>query len=396
MNSSSPFTDAFFQDPYPVYAEMRDSDSPFWLEMPGDPRIGGAWMFTRYDDVKKILSNAHDTSVDIKQLVPESERNPFHYMLLYSDPPDHTRIRSLVSQPFSKAAVQRLDDMILGVVDPLIEKMRQQGKVDFVDCFAIPFPVNVISRIMGTPFEDADLLRDWTMILTRALDSTVADDEAIQKAGIALQDMTRYFSSILARPRQVPGSVIETLVSSADKGRCSPQETLAQCMLLLLAGHETTVNLLANGLYTLLSNPGELAMLRQNPALAESAVNEILRYEAPFQRATFRVTTSPIRIGSQELKAGERISAVMSAANRDPRQFPEPDRFDIRRKPNRHLSFGLGIHRCLGEKLARSEARIAFSRLLESLPTLELSEPKPRWQSRSLFRALETLPLKLQ
>lgn len=379
-----------------MYAEMREKSAPFWLEMPGDQHSGGAWMFTRYDDVKKILCNAHDTSVDIKQLVPEEGRNAFHYMLLYSDPPDHSRLRSLISEPFSKASVHGLEDMILDVVDTLIEKIRDQKEVDFMDCFAIPFPVDVISRLMGTPYEDADLLRDWTMALTRGLDSTIADDEAAKKAGIALIDMTRYFTGILSQPEQARGSIVESLVASNEAGKCSPEETMAQCMLLLLAGHETTVNLLSNGLYTLLMHPDELAKLRQDPALVDSAVNEILRFEAPFQRATFRVATSPFTLRSHEIKVGERISAVMSAANRDPRQFAEPDRFDIMRKPNRHLSFGLGIHRCLGEKLARSEARIAFTRLLQCFPALELAGPNPRWQSRSLFRALEALPLKLQ
>ncbi len=394
QNSHNPFTAEFYQDPYPVYRQMRDREVSNWLSLPDDPG-GGAWLFTRYDDVKEILRNAQAGSQDIKKLVPESQRTAFHYMLLYSDPPDHTRLRALISAPFSQAGVNGMSRMIGQMADRLIADMRAQQDVDFIAGFAEPFPVSVITQILGTPFEEASLLRDWTMALGLGFDSTV-NEPGVRERGIqALAELTDYFAELMRRPKQPAGSIIESLQQDAVTGRCSPQESMAQCMLLLLAGHETTVNLLGNAMYCLLSHPRELARLRQHPELMDSMINEVLRFEAPFQRATFRTTTRELQLPSRLLQAGERISAVMSAANRDPEQFSEPDRFDIGRKPNRHLAFGLGIHRCLGEKLARAEARIAFQRLLESFPKLELLEPQPRWKPRSLFRALQALPLGL-
>lgn len=396
MSNSNPFTEEFFQDPYPVYRHMREQESAYWLEMPGDTNSGGAWMITRYNDVKDILRNAHDASQDIKRLVPESQRTAFHYMLLYSDPPDHTRLRSLISAPFSQAGVNDINSMIERMVDELIDAMLEHNEVDFMASFAEPFPVNVITQLLGTPLEEAALLRDWTAALGLGFDSTITDP-AVKEPGVkALREMTEYFAELMARPHQPRGTIIESLKNDTVAAKCSPQEAMAQCMLLLLAGHETTVNLLGNSMHCLLANPQELAKLRRRPELMDSMINEVLRFEAPFQRATFRVTTAPISLRTQELKVGERVSPVVSAANRDPAQFSEPDRFDIERKPNRHLAFGLGIHRCLGEKLARAEARIAFSRLLERLPQLQLLEPKPRWKARSLFRALQSLPVKLQ
>jgi cytochrome P450 len=396
MSRNNPFTAEFFQNPYPVYQHMREQETAYWLEMPEDKITGGAWMFTRYDDVKDILRNAHAASQDIKRLVPESQRNAFHYMLLYSDPPDHTRLRDLLSAPFTQAGVNRINGMIQQMVDALIDAMQQHEEVDFMSSFAEPFPVNVISQMLGTPFEEAGLLRNWTVDLGLGFDSTITDPEVKERGVKALVEMMDYFAGLMKRPRQPQGTIIDSLMRDAAASRCSPKEAMAQCMLLLLAGHETTLNLLGNGMYCLLAHPQELAKLRQHPELLDSMINEVVRYEAPFQRATFRVTTAPLKLPSQQVQVGERISAVMSAANRDPAQFPEPDRFDITRKPNRHVAFGLGIHRCLGEKLARSEAHIAFSRLLERFPKLELVEPKPLWKARSLFRALQRLPLKLQ
>jgi len=395
MSQFSPFTDEFFQNPYPVYRHMREQESAYWLELPEDAASGGVWMFTRYEEVKNILRLAQDTSLDIKQLVPESQRNAFHYMLLYSDPPDHTRLRSLVSAPFTQAGINGISDMITRLVDQLIDAMLEQGEVDFLASFAETLPVNVITQLLGTPLEESSMLRNWTADLGLGFDSTVSDPGARQRAVLALIEMTDYFAQLMSRPNQVRGTIIETLMVDTAESRCTRQEAMAQCMLLLLAGHETTMNLLGNGLFALLNYPDQLAKLRQHPELMDSMINEVLRYDAPFQRATFRVTTAPLQLHGQQLQPGERISAVLSAANRDPEQFTDPDRFDIERKPNRHLSFGLGIHRCLGEKLARSEARIAFSRLLERCPRIELGDPMPRWKPRSLFRALQTLPLNL-
>jgi len=395
MNISTPFTEEFFQNPYPFYRKMREQESAFWLATPEESVTGGVWMITRYEDVKNILRTAQATSQDIKRLVPESQRNPFHYMLLYSDPPDHTRLRNLVSTPFTQAGVQNVTQMITQLADQLIDDMLQRDEVDFMASFAEPFPVNVITQLLGTPFKEAGLLRSWTNDMGLGFDSTISDPEVTQRGARALLEMTEYFAELMVGPKAPAGSILATLMADTAATKCSPAEAMAQCMLLLLAGHETTLNMLGNGLYALLSHPEELAKLRRQPELMDSMINEALRFDTPFQRATFRVATAPLQLHAQVIEVGERVSPVLSAANRDPAKFVEPDRFDIERKPNRHLSFGLGIHRCLGEKLARSEIRIAFTRLLERCPKMSLVDPKPRWKKRSLFRALQTLPLKL-
>jgi len=387
--------DSFFQDPYPTYQKMRELKTCYWLENHDRTGFDGVWMVSRYADVVKVLRSSHGTSVDVKRLVPEPQWHTFDYTLLFTDPPDHTRLRALISAPFSNAGVRQLEANITRIVDQLINNLLQRGKVDFLQEFALPLPMMVISSLLGTPLEDSGLLRQWTADLTMGMDSTVVDEEFLKRQGTVLRGMSEYFAGLLGRARQPAGSIIERLVSATTAAACSQREALAHCLLLLLAGHETTINMLCSGMFTLLSNPGEMEKLRHNPGLMDSAIDEMLRHEAPVQRATFRVTTAPLQLSSQEIQRGERVSAVMGAANRDALQFPHPDRFDISRKPNAHLSFGLGIHRCLGEKLARTEGRVAFSRLLQRLPSIELVDASPRWQARSLFRALEALPLSL-
>jgi cytochrome P450 len=388
-------TNSFFQDPYPTYKAMRELKGAHWLEHQDHTGSGGMWMFSRYADVIAILRNARDISLDTKRLIPEPEWTAFDYTLLHSDPPDHTRLRALISAPFSSKGVRKLEASISRTIDHLIDNMVLRGEVEFLQEFALPLPVMVICEMLGVPFEDADRLRNWTIDLLAGLDSALASDELHKKRSTALAEVSDYFTHLLNRRHQPAGSIIDQLASTPDTTTCSPQEALGQCLLLLVAGHETTVNLLCNGIFTLLSNPQELEKLRANPDLVGRATDEILRFEAPFQRTSFRVATRPLRIGAQDIQPGHCISAILSSANRDPAQFPEPDRFDISRKPNRHVSFGAGIHRCLGEKLARTEARIAFTRLLQRLPSIQLTSEKPRWQSRSLFRALESLPLRL-
>jgi cytochrome P450 len=385
--------DSFFQDPYPTYQKMRELKTCYWLENHDRTNFDGAWMVSRYADVVKVLRSSHGTSVDVKRLVPEPQWHSFDYTLLFTDPPDHARLRALVSAPFTNARVRQLEGSITHIVDQLIDSLLQRGKVDFQQEFALPLPMRVISDLLGTPPEDSGMLRQWTADLTTGLDSTAVNEEVLKKQGTTLRGMSEYFTDLLGRARQPAGSIIERLASGTNAAACSQREALAHCLLLLTAGHETTINLLSSGMFTLLSNPGEMEKLRHNPGLMDGAIDEMLRFEAPLQRATFRVVRAPLQLSSQEIRRGERVSAVLGAANRDPLQFPHADRFDISRKPNAHVSFGLGIHRCLGEKLARAEGRIAFTRLLQRVASIELSEKNPRWQARSLFRGLAALPL---
>ena len=395
MPSFDLFSDDFFQNPYPVYREMRKQEKAYWMPIQDRTKIDGIWMVTRYRDVVSILRGSQTTSVDIKRLVPEPEWNAFDYTLLFSDPPDHTRLRALVADQFSNPRVRRLEAIISSTVDQLIDRLQDKETVEFQGEFALPLPVMVISGLLGTPMEDSEQLRTWSVDLMKGFDTTVTDAEFLRKQGKVLSDMSHYFTGLLARGRQPAGTIIEQLAENTRAAACSPQEALAHCLLMLVAGHETTVSLLCNGLLDLLNHPAELGKLRENPGLANLAIDEMLRCEAPLQRATFRAVTAPLKLSTQEVPPGQRVSAVIAAANRDPEQFPDPDRFDITRKPNRHMSFGLGLHKCLGERLARTEGRIAFNRLLQRIPSIELAVDKPRWQARSLFRTLESLPLNL-
>lgn len=395
MTSIDFTTDSYYQNPYPTYHRLRQLKGAYWLEHEDDTGSGGMWMFSRYNDVVDILRNSQSISLDTKRLTPEPERTAFDYTLLHSDPPDHTRLRALIAVPFSNSGVRKLEAAIGKMVDYLLDRMLESGDVEFQQDFALPLPVMVICELLGAPFEDAALLRNWSIDLVKGMDSTLANDELLKRRSTALAEMSAYFSDLLSRQQQPEETIIERLASASDAADCSPEEALGQCLLLLLAGHETTVNLLCNGLYTLLSNPLELEELRRNPGLIDAAIDEMLRFESPLQRTSFRVITDRCRIGGQEVEPGQCISAILASANRDPEQFPDPDRFDINRKPKRHVAFGVGIHRCLGERLARTEAKIAFTRLLQRTPSMVLLTENPRWQSRSLFRALEALPLQL-
>jgi len=281
--------------------------------------------------------------------------------------------------------------------------------MDFMADFALPLPVIVIAELLGVPPEDRETFRAWSNQIVTGIDAVRASQQNAQKQEEALMALAGYFTHLIQQRRERPREdLISAMIEARDaQDRLSEEELLGMCMLLLIAGHETTVNLLGNGLLTLLHYPDELALLTRAPLLPSksasagkrrpedmiSAVEEMLRFESPVQRATFRVTTDAIEIGGKTLEKGQQVSAVIGAANRDPAQFPDSDRFDVTRHPNRHLAFGLGIHFCLGAPLARAEARIGFTRLLEKLPTLRLVNEVPDWGPNTFFRGLRSLPL---
>jgi cytochrome P450 len=241
------------------------------------------------------------------------------------------------------------------------------------------------------------LLKGWTDDLLTGLDSARATPDERNKVGASLGAMTDYLARLIGKSGHAEETVVGQLTRLQRKrGEPSREELLGMCILLVLAGHETTVNLLGNGLVALLSNPGQLALLRENPGLGPGAIDEMLRYESPLQRGTYRITTESCTIGNCTLEQGQQVSAVIGAANRDPEQFPSPERFDVRRSPNQHLAFGAGVHKCLGERLARLEAKIAFERILERFPRLQLVDSEPDWQDKTLLRGLKTLRVRFE
>ena len=380
----------FLADPYPTYQKLREADAPFWLAHGGP--TGGMWLFTRYQDVSTILKEAHTTK-DATRFTPPEEVTPFDHNLLAKDPPDHTRLRSLANQAFTPNRVKDLEPRIGQIVDELIAHVQPHGGMEFMADFALPLPVIVIAELLGVSPEDRDTFHAWSNQMVTGVDAVRASEANRQQSQEATLALGQYFVDLVRRRREQPrDDLISALTTARDaQDRLTEDELLAMCMLLLIAGHETTVNLLGNGLLTLLGHPAQLTLLKNRPELLPSAVEEMLRFESPVQRATFRLTTETFEIGSTTLEKGQQVSAVIGAANRDPDPFPQPDTFDITRQPNRHLAFGLGIHFCLGAPLARMEARIGFARLLEQLPNLQLVSQTPDWSANTFFRGLRTL-----
>jgi cytochrome P450 len=371
---------------------LRESDQPFWL--PHEDRTGteGIWLFTRFRDVSAILRNTRSISKDVSRRVPAARQTPFDRMLLNMDPPEHTRLRALLAPQFSVRRIADLEADIEKAVEQLLTVIAADGEADFMADFATRLPILVIAGIIGVPSQDMPLLKGWTDDLLTGLDSARATSDERNKVGASLGAMTDYLARLIGKSGHAEETVVGQLTRlQRERGEPSREELLGMCILLVLAGHETTVNLLGNGLLALLSNPRQLALLSENPGLVPGAIDEMLRYESPLQRGTFRITSESCTIGNCTLEQGQQVSAVIGAANRDPEQFPSPDVFDVRRSPNQHLAFGAGVHKCLGERLARLEAKIAFERLLERFPRLQLVDSEPDWQDKTLLRGLKAL-----
>jgi cytochrome P450 len=385
-------SEAFLNDPYPAYARMREKAGGVWYACPNRLGTGGLWLIARYDEVCRVLRESTLVSKDSARLIPEARRTPVDYSMLGRDPPDHRRLRDLAAPVFGTDRVAELSGLIEREVDRLVEELLSGEQSDFVDDFAPPLPLLVVCAVIGLPLEDAQTLRGWNNDLMAEFDSVLSDSEVQRRQRRAATALSEYFGQKLQEKTPRPGSILEALATDSSSSPQRDREAMGLLFLLLAAGYETTVNLLANGLFTLLGHPEQMELLRRDPGLLDSAVDEILRYESPLQRATFRVTRAPFEVGGRVIEPGQQLSVVLASANRDERQFDEAARFDIRRRPNRHLAFGLGIQRCLGERLARLEARIVFGRLLERTSTLELTGA-PGWRAMTMFRGLNSLPI---
>jgi cytochrome P450 len=385
---------AFFQDPHTIYRELR-TEGPV---RQATPRRGlRVWLVTRYAEAKALLADPRlskdgDRALD---LFPEgtggAHASSLSAHMLNSDPPDHTRLRKLVNRAFTARTVARLRPRIEQITDRLLDDLAAAGTVDLVESFAFPLPITVICELLGVPGSDSDKFREWTRPFVMA-----ASAEELRAAHEAVET---YLVELVAAKRKAPGEdLLSALVQVSDEGdRLSPAEIVSMAFLLLVAGHETTVNLIANGVLALLLNPEQLAALRADPSLLSNAVEEFLRYEGPINIATLRFTTEPIHVGDVEIPAGEFVMISLLSANRDDDRFSEPDRLDITRSAGGHLAFGHGIHYCLGAPLARLEAEIALGRLLSRFPKLELDiEPGAlKWRVSTLVRGADVLPIRV-
>ena len=393
----NPFLPEVHEDPYPLYHRLRAEDPVHRSEL-------GFWVITRHADVLAVLRDPRMSrdprrservdllrqSPEVDQLLAAEEAAP---SMLFVDPPDHTRLRALVNKAFTPAAVERLRPRVEAVVAGLLDRVAGAGAMDVVEDLAYPLPVTVICEMFGVPEADRERFRAWSRGRVHLLDPLVASD-ALQRALQARLALRDYLRGLIAERRDHPtGDLLSALIAAEDQGRqLSQDELVSMCVLLLVAGHETTVNLIANGTLALLRDPGALARLAAEPALAGSAVEELLRYDSPVQ-FTSRHALADRELGGRRVRAGESVVAVLGAANRDPAQFPEPDRLDLGRRPNRHVAFGGGIHFCLGATLARVEARIAIAALLARLPGLRLGPQPPVRRDTVTLRGLASLPV---
>ncbi|GEM47638.1 cytochrome P450 family protein [Deinococcus cellulosilyticus] len=378
-------TPEFQENPYPIYREFRDQSPALWYGHSG--ATGGMWFITRHEDAEMVLKDQRFTK-DISRVTP-TPRMMAHHML-DADPPDHTRLRGLVSQAFTPRVVAALEPKIRSITEELISHTRKGENFSLIEHLAFPLPIIVIAELLGVPDRDRHLFRDWSSSLIDGADILTSGPGSNQEVQMALGSIFRYFDELIKVRRQdLQDDLISLMIAAEDsEGKLTHGEILSSCFLLLLAGHETTINLIGNGYHALLQHPEQFELLRTHPELLSSGVDELLRYDAPVQRATFRAALEDMEIAGTLIRKNQQVAAVIGSANRDERVFLNPDDLDVTRLPNKHLSFGRGIHFCLGAPLAKLEAQIAFEYLLPlGLPQIRHVERRPS----TMFRGFRDL-----
>jgi cytochrome P450 len=392
-----PLNADFLENPYPTFDRLRKEAPVFWSEK------GKYWLISRYEEANAILRNLGYG----KELQHWRQFNPLLRLgmemipaikskmgwMLNQDPPDHTRLRSLVNRAFTPAMVARLRPHIQKIADSLIDGFAAQGSCDLVADYAFQLPVTVIAEMLGIPAADRERFKAWSHAMTEALEPSfnIAHMGASNKAN---DELIEYLKPLVEQRRRSPqDDLISALVRAEEEGsKLTEEELLGNCVLLLVAGHETTVNLIGNSIYLLLTHPESLLLLRQKPDLIDSAVNEFLRYESPVQMMR-RLASADLEVNGQQIKKGDMLIILIGSANRDPAQFENPDVFDITRIENKHISFGLGIHHCLGSSLAEAEGQIAVSTLINRLPNLKLTGAKLEHRLPFALRGMKVLPV---
>lgn len=392
----------FFADPYPAYARLRAEAPVWWSE------AWGGWVLTRHADAAAVLADPRRFSSAgrvgyLLDGLSAAERGGLalldrHYQvgLAHADPPQHTRLRALLIRAFTPRMVEQLRPRVQALVDGLLDAALPAGAMDVIADLAYPLPAVVIAELIGAPAADRDRLRDWALGVNElfAGGGRTSMERALRAQG-ALEEMHAYIAELAAERRAAPrDDLLSALVAAEGSGEALSQaELVSTVVTLFVAGHETTTNLLGNGLLALMRHPAQLARLRADPGLAEGAVEELLRYDTPVQRG-WRLAAEAVAVGGARIAAGAMVLPMLGAANRDPAQFPDPDALDLTRRPGRHFGFGHGIHYCLGAPLARLEVAAALTALLRRAPDLRLA-PGARlaWRQDVALRGLEALPV---
>lgn len=389
---------AFIQDPHALYRRLNTAGPAHRVEIWGEAH---AWLVTRYDEARALLADPRLSKnwQGLTRFFPANTNDPYRSLLnshmLLQDPPDHTRLRKLLARAFTAASVRKMRRDVVGIADELLDGVavaaRNDAVVDLMPSYAVELPLGVIGRLLGVPSDDRDRFRTHVEPLL-----TSSDPAVLGAAEDALVDL---LTGLIDRKRARPADdLLSALVHASDvDDKLSSNELLSTAYLLIVAGYETTVNLIGNGVLALLRNTSQLAALRADPSLMPSAIEEFLRFESPLNTATMRFTAEAIRVGDVEIPAGELVLVALLGANHDSRQFDDPDRLDVSRTPNPHLAFGHGIHHCLGAPLARLEGEIAIGRLLARFERITLdSNIILQYRHSTLMRGLTALPVRLR
>ncbi len=395
----NPFDADFHANPYPTFHHLRATDPVHWSFL-------GVWILTRYVDVKAVLSDPRFQAVQIpravkkrSQYLQKRQKNldalfaSVEKSLFFLNPPEHNRLRRIVSKIFTATAIAHLRRHIETIAHRAIDRIQHQGHLDIIADFADPLPGQVAAKLMGLPDADYPQLHRWSSDLFRIFDPmhSLKTAEAMNQVAAEFLD---YLRSQIAQQRQQPqpGLLSDLLAIQDENDRLSEAEILATCIMLFAAGEQTTSSIIGNGMLALLRHPDRLTWLRQNPDAIQIATEEIFRYDSPTQLVA-RVASEPVQLGSKTIQPGQNAILCLGAANRDPAEFPDPDRLNLRRNPNRHIAFAAGPHFCLGAVLARMEVPIALNALVQRLPNLTLTPDPLRWRENIVIRYLRSLPV---
>ncbi|MCH8801161.1 MAG: cytochrome P450 [Chloroflexi bacterium] len=383
---------ATIHDPYPRYEQLRAEDPVHW-------NAGiQVWVLTRYQDVLDALRNPLLSSVTIPTLFrqagssDEALEQTFLDMMLFSDPPNHTRLRSLANKAFTPNVLAGIRAQIQDHVDSLLDNVQDRGSMEVISDLAYPLPSVVISELLGVAEGDQDRFKKWTNVLAEFLGNIREASDNLGAARQTVAELNGFLRETVAKRRAEPkDDLLSALVTAEDQGDSfSEDELYSMCIMLIFAGHETTTNLIGNGILALLENPSQLELLRSQPSLIESAVEEIIRQNGPVQSIS-RIALEDFQLGDKQIAKGDRISLTLGAANRDPERYTDPDRFNIERTEGRHIGFGFGIHFCLGAALARMEGQAAISTVALRMPELRLAEQELEWRNNPVLRGLKGL-----
>ena len=375
--SYDPTSSDILNDPYDTYDRLRAKDPVHRM------RLINGWVLTRYEDVDMVLR-------DHRRFSKNDGQEDEYRSMLHHDPPDHTRLRALVSKAFTPRAVREIHPRVQRIVDDLLDDLDGKDRFDLIEMFAFPMPVTVIAEMLGVPAQDMDKFKHWSNDVSLTIEPSLRADQ-IRRVERATEELYGYFEGILEERRREPqDDMITDLLNAEDEGdKLTREELLGTLVLLLVAGNETTRNLIGNGMRALLKHPEQLQRLRDNPELLDSAIDEILRYDSPVQ-LDGRLAHSEVEVAGQRIGAGQRVLCAIGAANRDPSAFSDPHKLDIGRSEKSHIAFGRGIHHCLGAPLAMLEARAAFSAFLDRFSVIRL-ESEPVYREQVVLRGVEEL-----